>query len=202
MSHNHLTQPPREELYELEEVEIDLSNLNLSRRILDVGGGGEGIISRLAPHLVVCIDIDPEELDNVKSDSIKIIMDSRDLKFFDNTFNIATAFFSLIYMADIDYLKIFSEVYRVLKPGGRFSIWDIVLSKDIPPKKKYIVQNVNVTIDDKEYSVGYGTRIPQTIPRNPDIFEAPAVRAGFKLSSKNIIKNVITITFKKPGRKE
>jgi ubiquinone/menaquinone biosynthesis C-methylase UbiE len=36
--------------------------------------------------------------------------------------------------------KVFSEIYRVLKPGGHFSISDIVLEGDIPDKWKHVAE--------------------------------------------------------------
>lgn len=36
--------------------------------------------------------------------------------------------------------KVFSEIYRVLKPGGHFSISDIVLEGELPPKWKEVAE--------------------------------------------------------------
>ncbi len=51
--------------------------------------------------------------------------------------------------------KVFSEVYRVLKPGGHFSISDIVLEGDLPSKWKEIAELyagcVSGAIQKKEY---------------------------------------------------
>jgi ubiquinone/menaquinone biosynthesis C-methylase UbiE len=92
--------------------------------ILDLGGGCRGTIGRMKPDQVVAIDISPRELKEAPTNFLKIIMDASDLKFLDGTFNTETAFFSLMYMPPEQHRKIFSETYRVLKPGGRWLIWD------------------------------------------------------------------------------
>lgn len=51
--------------------------------------------------------------------------------------------------------KVFSEIYRVLKPGGHFSISDIVLEGDLPAKWKEVAELyagcVSGAIQKKEY---------------------------------------------------
>ncbi|HMU45113.1 MAG TPA: arsenite methyltransferase [Chitinophagaceae bacterium] len=51
--------------------------------------------------------------------------------------------------------KVFSEIYRVLKPGGHFSISDIVLQGEIPEKWKQVAELyagcVSGAIREKEY---------------------------------------------------
>ena len=53
---------------------------------------------------------------------------------------------------------VFAEIYRVLKPGGHFSISDIVLTGDLPPKIKSAAEMyagcVASAIDKEEY-LGY-----------------------------------------------
>ncbi|MFZ9386419.1 MAG: arsenite methyltransferase [Chitinophagaceae bacterium] len=51
--------------------------------------------------------------------------------------------------------KVFSEIYRVLKPGGHFSISDIVLEGELPPKWKEVAELyagcVSGAIQKKDY---------------------------------------------------
>ena len=57
--------------------------------------------------------------------------------FIDNTFDSATAFFTMMYIPLADHKKIFQEIYRVLKSNGKFFLWDLI----IPNRKsneKYI----------------------------------------------------------------
>ncbi|UCC20818.1 MAG: hypothetical protein JSV62_05935, partial [Promethearchaeota archaeon] len=46
---------------------IDLSNIILEGRVLDLGGGGEGIIGQLKGEQVVAIDPNKKELEEAKS---------------------------------------------------------------------------------------------------------------------------------------
>jgi 2-polyprenyl-3-methyl-5-hydroxy-6-metoxy-1,4-benzoquinol methylase len=43
-------------------VSIDLTELRLEGRVLDIGGGGEGLISRQAGNNVIAIDLRADEL--------------------------------------------------------------------------------------------------------------------------------------------
>lgn len=64
------------------------------QRILDIGGGGEGIISTLYKEKVVAIDIRIEELNEISEiSSFKIVMDATKLTFADDQFERTTAFF-------------------------------------------------------------------------------------------------------------
>jgi ubiquinone/menaquinone biosynthesis C-methylase UbiE len=69
-------------------------------RILDNGGGGEGVIGQLKGEIVVAIDLKKSELESgIKSGdtkSLKIIMDATNMKFIDNSFKTVTAFFSMM----------------------------------------------------------------------------------------------------------
>jgi ubiquinone/menaquinone biosynthesis C-methylase UbiE len=141
--------------------EIDLTNIKLKGRILDIGGGGEGVIGQLKGSNVVAIDLRKSELEESleagDKESLKIIMDAKDLKFLDNTFDTITAFFSLMYIPKNDHEQIFKEIYRVLKVNGEFLFWDLTIPKNT--KKKYIyVIPIKVQIKNKKIKTGYGTR--------------------------------------------
>ena len=47
--------------------------------ILDLGGGGEGIVGKLNGRQVVAIDTSVEELQETKNDAWKVVMDATDL---------------------------------------------------------------------------------------------------------------------------
>ena len=141
--------------YETAQQYIDISSVYFNGSVLDIGGGGEGVISRHSGDKVVAIDIRKEELEETPDIGLKIIMDACDLKFLDASFGFVTCFFSLMYMSENEIKEFLKEAYRVLKPDGELWIWDV----SIPPKtnsETFVVQlNVKIT-DDLLIKTGYG----------------------------------------------
>ena len=68
-------------------------NKEFNGKILDIGGGGEGVIGRLYTNQVVAIDIRQDELDEAPPGFEKILMDATHLKFSDNSFDHVTSFY-------------------------------------------------------------------------------------------------------------
>ena len=105
---------------------------DLSGPILDLGGGGEGVIGLIYGAAVTAIDTRQEELDEAPAGPVKLVMDAAHLSFADGSFQTVTAFFSLMYMdRDTQRLAI-SEAARVLCPGGQLHIWDAVIASAYP----------------------------------------------------------------------
>ena len=77
---------------------IEMEPIDAEGFILDIGGGGEGIIGRLNGREVVAIDLSSEELEETENDALKIVMDATDLRFVPSTFAAATSFFTLLYV--------------------------------------------------------------------------------------------------------
>lgn len=92
--------------------------------VLDVGGGGEGVIGRVYKEQVTAIDNEQQELDEAPDCCRKVLMDARSLEFQNESFENATDFYSFMYMSTDTKEKAVSEISRVLKPGGRLYIWD------------------------------------------------------------------------------
>ena len=104
----------------------------LGGNILDIGGGGEGIIGRLYQEQVVAIDNRREELDEAPDGFEKVLMDATDLQFADASFNHVTFFFTLMFMGTEDQKQAIMEAARVLKDGGEIHIWDCNIASAYP----------------------------------------------------------------------
>ncbi|MFW9936719.1 MAG: class I SAM-dependent methyltransferase [Candidatus Thorarchaeota archaeon] len=146
-----------EKIFFVKPQKIDLRNLNCKGRILDLGGGGEGIIGQLYENHVIAIDKNENELKEALGDFIKIIMDARDMKFLDESFDTVTSFFTLLYVPTSDRKKIFQEVKRVLKFNGEFIIWDLVIPNRNNNVKQLFGVRIEISMKDKKVSTGYAT---------------------------------------------
>ena len=168
-----------EKILFLEEQEVILEDFNASGHILDIGGGGEGIIGMFKGRQVVAIDSQRGELEEAALGPLKIVMDAKELRFLDGSFNTATAFFTLMYIQEkADLEQVFCELFRVLRPGGRFLIWDAVIPRRLDPLKEIVAFHLRVKLPDQEVATGYGTRWP-AVEKNPSYYVRLAEAAGF-----------------------
>lgn len=127
---------PNQDEHLAERQDIVIEGLPDSGYILDIGGGCRGTIGRIKPKQVVAIDISPRELKEAPSSFLKIVMDATDLKFLDNSFPTVTAYYSLMFMKPDIQEKVFTEVFRVLQPGGTWLVWDSVVPAATPGSEK------------------------------------------------------------------
>lgn len=148
--------------------------------ILDIGGGGEGVIGQLKGDQTISIDPLKQELVEAPSTNLKIVMDGRDLKFIDESFNTAVSFYTFMYINGRDHEKVFNEVKRVLKPKGRFLIWDVNLPTCKDTSYKYIMYPFNFKLPKKEINTGYGVKFAEK-EQNLDYYIDLAKRTGFKV---------------------
>lgn len=146
--------------FKIETQEINLQEINLTGKILDIGGGGEGVIGLLQGEKVVAIDRSKEELEEAPAGPLKIVMDARELKFLDDTFDTITIFFTSMYVKRKERIKVFAEAYRVLKPGGKLYFWDVLIPPFPGGEKDIFVVPVEILLPDKKISTGYGTLWP------------------------------------------
>lgn len=186
-------------LHMLDEHDVTLDDFPAEGWILDVGGGGEGVIGQLKGQQVVAIDTLEVELAEAPSGPLKVVMDARDLQFLDATFGTATAFFSLIYLrTEADMGRVLSEVYRVLRPGGRFLIWGM----EMPPRppnggKDLIAIPLNIRLPEGDISTAYGCRWYE-IPRTLGATKVLAENVGFEIESQEIEGHVYRLVLEKP----
>lgn len=100
--------------------------------ILDLGGGGEGVIGRIYRQQAVAIDNRQEELDEAPEGPKKLLMDAAELTFPDASFSHVTAFFTLMYMSPTVQAQAIAQAARVLRSGGSLHIWDAEITSAFP----------------------------------------------------------------------
>jgi len=163
---------------------IDLSNITLRGKILDIGGGGQGIIGQFKGEQVVAIDPNRNELEESPSiDDLKIVMGAKELMFLDNSFDTVTSFFTLMYIPKEDHKTIFQEIHRVLKKNGEFAIWDATIPSRGDNERSIFLINLEVNIDDKKIDTGYG--VLWNKEQNIEFFSNLAKSVGFKILESN-----------------
>ena len=104
----------------------------LNGRILDIGGGGEGIIGRLYQAQVTAIDRCQQELDDAPDGFEKIQMDATHLDFPPDSFDHVTFFFTMMFLSQREQPQAVAQAVRVLKPSGKLHIWDCDIASAYP----------------------------------------------------------------------
>lgn len=102
-----------------------LGNLE-DKKILDIGAGTGRLSERMVKNgaEVFALDISKEMLDKIRTKKVKkIIGDAENLDFSDDSFDIIVATFLIVHLKDPT--RFFDEVYRVLKPDGKFLLTNI-----------------------------------------------------------------------------
>ena len=176
--------------------EIDLTKIKMDGRILDIGGGGEAIISQVKGEQVVAIDPNKKELESAPvNKALNIIMDAKDLQFLDNTFNTVSAFFTMMYIPLSDHKKVFQEIHRTLKLNGVFFLWDTIIPKRHEEKKELYVIMLKVKINGNVIDTGYGTKWEKE--QNAEYFIKLGKEVGFEVLEQNLEHNLFRLKFKK-----
>lgn len=109
--------------------------------------------------------------------------DAKKLQFLDGVFSTVTSFFTLMYLAKQDRTKLFQETYRVLKQGGQFLLWDVI----IPPRheeiKDIFVIPLEITLPNEKVITSYGV-LWEDREQNILYYECLAKEVGFKVVTK------------------
>ena len=177
------TRPSEDRIYRFEPQSLTVEDFAADGLILDLGGGGEGIIARVKGQQVVAIDLSQRELAEAGGKPLlKIVMDATELKFLDGAFPTATCFFTLMFIADAKQAQVFREAYRVLAPGGRFLVWDLHMPARIDPKRDIGVCRFAFQLPKEEVKTGYGAFFPE---RTHDLahYRKLAEEAGFRVAA-------------------
>jgi len=154
---NKILEFTRKFTYSTKTQSIELSRIETDGLILDIGGGGEGIIGKLNGRQVIAIDTSERELQGTQNEALKVVMDATDLKFLPMSFDVCTAFFSFMYITKNKRLKVFEEAHRVLKDNGRLLIWDVKIPKKFGDYKAFMVC-LKARLPNEEAEAGYGVK--------------------------------------------
>ena len=117
-------------------------------RVIDIGGGGEGVIGQAGGARVVAIDRRVSEIHEAKGKAANtkwVVADATRLPCKSHSLDSATAFFSCMYMSDDVTRETFREAGRVLKKGGEFWIWDA----QMVPRGEMFAIRLRVDIGDR-----------------------------------------------------
>jgi len=164
-------------------LEVVVADFPARGLILDIGGGGEGVIGQLKGQQVVAIDLSKRELDEAPGRPLlKVVMDARDLKFVDASFPTVTVFFTFMYIDPADHEKVFREIHRVLERGGQMLVWDAIFPEKRDPAHVNILFPLHVKLPKTEINTGYGVHFREG--QGADHFVDLAEKAGFEVVSR------------------
>ncbi len=164
----------------------------LTGKILDIGGGGDGIIGRLYLQQVTAIDNRQDELDEAPGGFVKMLMDATELKYENASFDDVTFFFALMFMRAEEQQKAIFEAARCLKSGGELFIWDCDITSAYP--EPFCV-DVEVYLPDECVSTTYGVCKLDT--QNCASISKMCANAGLILVSQKRESNHFYLKFKK-----
>lgn len=166
-------------------------NKTIKGTILDIGGGGEGIIGRIYQSQVTAIDNRQEELDEAPEGFIKLLMDACNLKFEDSIFDNVSLFYTLMYIDKDKHIKVIEEAYRVLKKGGELYIWDTNIKEANP----FLVQ-LSIDVGDTIINTTYGV-YKENAFQDKDYYKSICEKLGFYLIEEFLDNNQIYLRLKK-----
>jgi ubiquinone/menaquinone biosynthesis C-methylase UbiE len=151
-----------DQLYFFDKQRVVVDDFEAPGFVLDLGGGGEGVIGRLKGDRVIAIDPNRRELEEAPDGPLKIVMDARDLRFLDGAFEVVTSFFTMMYVGEGDHRQVFEEASRVLAPGGRFLIWGAKVPERLDADRDVVVFPLLVELPSAMVETAYGVAWPET----------------------------------------
>ncbi|WP_066714574.1 class I SAM-dependent methyltransferase [Clostridium sp. Marseille-P299] len=153
---------------------------NIQDKILDIGGGGEGVISSIYGENVIAIDYRKDELDELPYACEKMVMDASEMSFEEEYFQNVTAFYSFMYIEKNKHRKVIREIYRVLKNGGNLYIWDTDILQETEGNSPYIV-DLNIDANGRMIQTTFGIIKPDAM-QSCDYFKELCAENGFELA--------------------
>jgi ubiquinone/menaquinone biosynthesis C-methylase UbiE len=138
-------------------------------------------------------------LDDAPAGPVKVVGDARRLPFPDGSFDAATAFFFLMYVAGEDRGKVLKEAYRVLRPGGTLQIWDASIPAQGTRRQRLFVVPVKAKLPQRTIATGYG--VPwKGREMSCDAVTHLARRAGFAVTATAEGSGTFRIILTRPTR--
>lgn len=184
-------------MYLYDPIDLQIARLNTKGLILDVGGGGEGIIGRIHGSQVVSIDICRDELIEAPAGPLKIQMDTTKMGFLDAAFGAATFFFSLMYMPTRDMQRqALTEALRVVRGGGEVHVWDGEVARQGRAELAYAIQ-LNCDALGESVTTAYGAHWP-TETRDVAYYIDLCTEVGSQLVRSETVNHVFHLAFVKP----
>ncbi len=165
--------------------------------VLDIGGGGEGVVGLLCEGVCVSVDRDASELAEAPEGPLKIVSDATTLPFLDGSFPRARAFFSFMYMEETTKAAVLDEVFRVLTPGASLLIEDLRVDDDYPAE--IVLQPLTLVMPDGvRLETGYGCRWEGKY-QDALSLAMTAERAGFYVLASQDMDALFRLQLEKPG---
>lgn len=176
--------------------EIDLEDISHFNRVLDVGAGGEGLAARIGMEKVYGIDIQVDEIKEVRSRNVEcnwVVCDARKLCFKDETFDLVTIWFTLMYITSMeDKIRVLSECKRVLRRNGFLDIKDA----KIDVQEDVFLFNARFKLPSGEVvNTGYGVLGSQKQTLN--LLRTELIKLGFNILEELDKKHWFVIKCKK-----
>lgn len=165
-------------------------------KILDIGGGGEGVIGWVYGKRVTAIDKRQDELDAAAEGPIKMVMDASNLTFKNKNFDAATSFFTMMFIDKDEHKKVFDEVYRVLKNGSNFVLWDAVIPKEDHSKKDIFLIELEINTPNGLMKASYGV-MKKNNEQDLKYFKKLGKKAGFKIEGEEDYGKTFKVVFRK-----
>ncbi|MBU8932795.1 MAG: methyltransferase domain-containing protein [candidate division Zixibacteria bacterium] len=163
MNDDHHSWPDENRIHCLEDQEVIVRDFACDGLVLDIGGGGEGVIGRLKGREVIAIDNRRKELEEAPDGPIKVVADAASLPFLDNTFPTTTAFFTFMFMDEKTHPQVMAEVFRTLREGGQFLLWDIHSPIREGSNKDIFAFKILIRLPHETITPAYGGRRPNKV---------------------------------------